>query len=63
MLRKELPEGMLAQRGYVQEFLFFSKVNPNLTQVAFVAKLQGAHTGQRFATIRIPFQVTKASAY
>jgi hypothetical protein len=63
MLRKGIPEGVIAPGGYVQGFLFFSKVHPNLTRVAFVAKLRGAHTGQRFATIRIPFQVTETSAY
>jgi hypothetical protein len=47
ILRKGLPEGVIAPGGYVQGFLFFSNVNPNLTQVAFIARLQGAHTTVR----------------
>ncbi len=57
MLRKGIPEGVIAPGGYVDGFLYFSKVNPSLTSVQFVAALQEAKTGRHFGTIRIPFQV------
>jgi|GEM_PF-438017 len=59
MLKKGLPEGVIAPGGYVQGFLYFSRVNPKLTTVTFVANLQSAHNGRRFGKIQIPFQVTQ----
>jgi len=57
MLRKAIPEGVIAPGGYVQGFLFFEKVNPEMDNVTFIAKLQGAHSGQQFGLIKIPFEV------
>jgi hypothetical protein len=58
MLRKGIPEGVIAPGGYVKGFLYFEKVSPNLARVNFVAKLQGAHSGRVFGVLRIPFTVT-----
>lgn len=61
MLRKGLPEGVIAAGGYVDGFLYFRKVNRDMTELNFVAKLQGARTGRQFATIQIPFDVESNS--
>lgn len=57
MLRKGIPEGVIAPNGYVRGFLYFTRVNPSMNQVEFVAHLQDSRTGKRFGTIRIPLQV------
>jgi hypothetical protein len=57
MLQKGLPEGVVAAGGYVDGFLYFNKVSPNLKRVEFVARLQNAKTGKAFGDIRIPFLV------
>lgn len=63
MLRKGLPEGVIAPGGYVDGFLYFSKVNPKVSNVEFVAKLQQAKTGNQFGEIEIPFQVETRPNY
>lgn len=63
MLSKGLPEGVISPGGYVDGFLYFRKVDPKLTTVDFVAKLQDAKTGQTFGQIQIPFQVEKRTTY
>lgn len=57
MLRKGIPEGVIAPGGYVEGFLFFTKVNPDLKNVEFIAKLQNADTGKQFGTVKIAFEV------
>lgn len=57
MLRKGIPEGVIAPNGYVRGFLYFTRVNPGMSRVEFVAHLQNARTGKIFGTIRIPLQV------
>jgi hypothetical protein len=57
MIRKAIPEGVIAPHGYVRGFLYFKKVDPDLHQVTFVAHLQNAQTGRQFETVRIPFNV------
>lgn len=63
MLSKGLPEGVISPDGYVDGFLYFRKVNPELSNVEFVAKLQDAKTGEQFGEIEIPFQVVKRTTY
>jgi hypothetical protein len=63
MLRNGIPEGVIAPGGYVDGFLYFARVNPDLSQVEFVATLQAAKTGKDFGTIRIPFQVEEQTSY
>jgi hypothetical protein len=63
MLTKGIPEGVVAPGGYVEGFLYFTKVKPDMEQVEFVAKLQNARTGQQFGTIRVPFEVKRRSSY
>lgn len=57
MLTKAIPEGVIAPGGYVQGFLYFKKVDPELKNVEFVARLQHAQDGQQFGQINIPFGV------
>ncbi len=63
MLSKGLPEGVISPNGYVDGFLYFRKVDPKLTNVDFVAKLQDAKTGSQFGEIQIPFQVEMRTTY
>lgn len=57
MLTKAIPEGVIGPGGYVQGFLYFKKVDPDLKNVEFVAKLQHAQDGQQFGHINIPLGV------
>lgn len=57
MLQKGIPEGVIAPGGYVQGFLYFSKVNPNAEEVDFTARLQNAKMGEQMGAINIPFNV------
>jgi hypothetical protein len=57
MLQKGLPEGVIGAGGYVEGFLYFRRVSPDLHNVDFVGDLQNANTGNRIATIQIPFRV------
>ncbi len=57
MLRKGLPEGVIGPGGYVEGFLYFSRIDPKLEEVDFAAKLQNAKTGEQLGTIQIPFEV------
>ncbi len=60
MLRKGIPEGVIAPGGYVTGFLYFKRVDPKIPQVEFTAKLQDARTGQKFGTVAIPLLVKKS---
>ncbi len=57
MLKNGLPEGVIAPGGYVEGFLYFSKIGPDIEHVDFAARLQNANTGAQIATINIPFEV------
>jgi hypothetical protein len=61
MLRKGLPEGVIAPGGFVEGFLYFKRVSPNLSKIEFTAALQNASTGKQFGTITIPFEVESES--
>jgi hypothetical protein len=63
MLKKGIPEGVVAPGGYVQGFLYFTKVSPEMSDVEFVASLQDASTGHLFGTVKIPFKVKTRSGY
>lgn len=58
MLEKALPEGVLAEDGYLRSgFLYFEAVDEDLSRVDFTFELVDATSGERFGTIRIPFSV------
>jgi hypothetical protein len=58
MLEKALPEGVLAEGGYLQAgFLYFEEVDEELSQLDFTFELVDATSGERFGTIRIPFTI------
>jgi len=61
MLRKGLPEGVIAPGGYVEGFLYFKRVSPDLSKIDFTAFVQNANTGKQLATISIPFDVESES--
>ncbi len=43
MLRKAIPEGVIAPGGHVAGFLYFAKVAPDTPEANFTAKLVDAH--------------------
>lgn len=58
MLARVLPEGVLAPGGRVEGFLYFEKVDPGVTsRLRYRAALVNARTGERFATVSVPFLV------
>jgi hypothetical protein len=58
MLRKAIPEGVLANSASISGFLYFQK--PGGTSkpqmISYQANLVDANTGQQFGTISIPFE-------
>ncbi len=61
MLRKAIPEGVIADGGDVTGFLYFQppKVNDNEQGLTFKVKLIDAKTNQQFGTIEVPFIAKK----
>lgn len=57
MLRRALPEGVIAPGGEVQGFLYFEEVDPDLDRVEFRAQLVDPRTGNMFETLTVPFTV------
>lgn len=57
MLRRALPEGVLAEGGRLEGFLYFERVEEtrDAMPVRFHADLVDVATGRMFATIHIPF--------
>lgn len=57
MLRRALPEGVLEAGGELEGFLYFEKIPGSVAgeRVRFHADLLDAMTGERFATLHIPF--------
>ncbi len=61
MIRKGVPEGVIAPGGFVEGFLYFKKVSPSLSKIDFTAIVQNANTGKQLTTITIPFDVESQS--
>lgn len=59
MLRRGIPEGVIANGGHITGFLYFSRVGSHVSQVELVARLVDAKTQKRFGRIEIPFVVRK----
>jgi hypothetical protein len=58
MLEKALPEGVLAEGGYLRSgFLYFEEVEEDLSRLDFTFELVDATSGEGFGTVRIPFRV------
>ncbi len=58
MLGKALPEGVLAEDGYLRSgFLYFEEVDEEVPRLDFTFELVDAASGERFGAIRIPFVV------
>lgn len=58
MIDNALPEGVLKNGGEISGFLYFEKLNNiKSNEVDFRADLVNSKTGNRFATIRIPFNL------
>lgn len=55
MVRRALPEGVLADGGEVSGFLYFQRVPAGMGAVNFQLELVDARTEQQFGTVRIPF--------
>jgi hypothetical protein len=56
MLRRALPEGVLADGGTVTGFLYFAAVGEGERTVAFAAELADGRQGTRLAAIKIALQ-------
>lgn len=52
-----LPEGVLANNGHIDGYLYFERVDKDLPQVYFRADFVNAETGRTLGTARIPFIV------
>jgi hypothetical protein len=59
MLRKALPEGVLATAGEVSGFIYFQKLPENTRNVEFRARMIDAETEQAVASLSVPFIVTE----
>jgi hypothetical protein len=58
MLRKAIPEGVVANGGRISGFLYFQKPDHKRTSdtITFDATLVDAQTGQTFGQLAVPFE-------
>lgn len=54
-----LPEGVLSVGGNISGYLYFERVDKELSQMEFRALLVNADTGQTIGTAKIPFRVER----
>jgi len=59
MLRRGIPEGVIANGGHIDGFLYFAEVSDNVPRVNLIARLVDARTHREFGQIEIPFVVRK----
>lgn len=57
MLRFALPEGVLEEGGALAGFLYFEPVDPDVSPVTFQADIVDIVSGEKLATLSIPFVV------